>query len=129
MKKLLIFLLGLLILNAVFVFCAFDIGVASHCPFGLSSAGECFGENVIQSVTHHISNMLGSTLAVLPFLISFVALAIFFTFIFETTVFKPWCNLSEVKVPSFIPQKNIFKWLSIVRQRDPENFLRAYVID
>lgn len=129
MKKLPIFLLGLLILNAVFVFCAFDMGVASHCPFGLSSAGECFGENVIQSMTHHISNMLDSTLAVLPFLISFVALAIFTVFIFKTTSLRPLYNLAEIKTPSFILQKSLFEWLSIVRQRDPENFLRAYVID
>ncbi len=130
MKKLPILLLGLLILNAVFVFCAFDMGVASHCPFGLSSAGECFGENVIQSVTHHISNMLDSTLAVLPFLVSLVSLAIFAIFLSsEDILYKYQYSLSEIETPTFIPRKSVFKWLSIVRQGDPENSFRACVND
>ena len=126
MKKLSIFLLGLLILNAVFVFCAFDMGMTSHCPLGLSITGNCIGENAIQSAAHHISTMLDSTLAVLPFLISLAALAIFTGFIFETTFLRPLYNLVEIRTPSFILQKSLFEWLSLIRQRDPENFFRAY---
>ena len=126
MKKLPLFLLGLLILNAVFVFCAFDMGVTSHCPLGLSMTGNCIGENAIQSAAHHISTMLDSTLAVLPFLISLAALAIFTVFIFKVTPLRPSYNLAEIKTPSLILQKSLFEWLGLIRQRDPENFFRAY---
>jgi len=126
MKKLVIFLLGLLVLNAVFVYCAFDISMSSHCPLGLSMTGSCIGENAIQSAAHHISTMLDSTLAVLPFLISLAALAVFTGFIFEAIPLRPLYNLTEIKTPSFILQRSLFEWLSLIRQRDPENFFRAY---
>jgi hypothetical protein len=128
MKRLPLFLLGLLVINAVFAFCAFGVEMNSHCPLGLSMASGCLGENIIQSAAHHISTMLNSTLAVLPILIGFVALAAFAIFILETTILRPWYNLSETKVPSFIPQRRIFKWLSITRQRDPEDLIWMHSI-
>ncbi len=128
-KKLLILSLGLLVISVFFVHCAFSMGGNSYCPFKIP-LGDCSGHNVIQSAIHHVSSMLNSTLATLPLFVSFSFLFAFMIFLkFEDIfIYKPVYSLVKIEKPIFAPRKHIFRWLSIIRQRDPENSAWAYNI-